>query len=104
MTTNGEASVNPSQPWTQDGTALVTPNPPLSGAPRTMPLENRDPGSYTIYQSAYPLGLIVIPAGHGPATSPADLPLCSSSGSSYQMTEDLFHDCPDGFVVWFATR
>ncbi len=96
--------MNPSQPWSEDGSATVTPIPPLPGSERTMPLENRDPGPATVYKSAYPLGLVVVPTGDGPATTPATLPMYVATGSSYQITNEDWGECPQGFVVWFSAR
>ncbi len=104
MSSDGDATVNPSQPWTENGTADVAPILPLSGSLRTLPLENRDPGPATIDVNEYPLGLVVIPAGAGPSTTPATLPVYVAPGSSYQIANEDWHECPDGFVIWFSGR
>ncbi len=105
MRQGGDASVLPAQPWAEDGTALVTPIPPFPEmVPRNMPLDNRPPGNQTVSRSAYPLGLVIVPTGHEPTTTPAILPILSTSSSEYRITDDTYVDFPDGFVIWFLTQ
>ena len=104
MQKDGDASVAPNQPWTQDGTALVSPLEPFPDlVPRTLPLDNRPAGSDTIRRRTYPQGLVIVQTGHEPMSSPATLPIKSSSGTSVQITSDTYVDWPDGFVIWFLT-
>ncbi len=104
-TKSGDAVVTPDQPWTQDGTATVAPISPFPDLdPRTMPLDNRTAGNFTVSRDDYPLGLVEIPTGHEPQTSPATLPIQASSGDDFRVTGDLWTECPDGFVIWFNAR
>lgn len=104
-TKDGDASVLPNQPWTEDGTALVAPVPPFPDpVPRTMILDNRPATRFTVYRDNDPLGLVVIPNGHEPSTTPAILPIKASTGDAVVVTDEFYVDWPDGFVVWFTTR
>ena len=94
--------VTPGQPWAQDGTAVVAPNPPFpSQTPRTLPLDNRPAVPFTVRRSQYPLGLVVIPTETALGTSPATLPITASSGNEVDVTEEGYTEWPDGLVVWF---
>ncbi len=105
MAKDGDAVVTPDQPWTQDGTATVAPIPPYSEpTPRSMPLDNRPAGSYVIRRADYPLGIVEIPTGHEPSTTPATLPILASSGDEVQVTGDNYVHFPDGFVIWFLAQ
>lgn len=105
MDKNGDAVVTPNQPWSQDGTSTAAPIPPFPDlVARTLPLEHLAPGNYVIRRSEFPQGLVVIPTGHAPATTPATLPVVSSSGNSVQLTGDGFAEWPDGFVIWFLSQ
>jgi hypothetical protein len=55
---------------------------------RTLPVERRASGMYTIQRSAYPSGIILIPNGHDPTAVPAVLPAVVTSGSSQVVTLD----------------
>jgi len=102
---DGDAIVTPYQLWTQDGTALVAPLPPFPDTVgRTMPLDNRLAGTFTVRRSDRPLGIVLIPTGHEPATSPATLPIFAASGDSIGVTGDNWVECPDGFLIWFLTQ
>jgi len=102
---DGDAVVTPDQPWTQSGTASVAPLPPFPDLTvRTLPLVNRLAGTFTVRRTDYPLGVVEIPKGHEPATSPATLPIIASSGDSVQVTGDLWVEYPDGFVIWFLAQ
>lgn len=102
---NGDAVVTPNQPWTQSGMALVAPVPPFPDlVARTLPLVNRPTGTFTVRRADYPQGVVEIPTGNEPATSPATLPIIASSGDSVQVTGDLWTECPDGFAIWFFAQ
>jgi len=104
-TKDGDALVTPNQPWTQDGTALVAPIPPFAELdPRTLPLDNRASGAFTVRRSAYSDGLVIVQTGHEPSTSPAVLPIKASSGDSVEVSGDFFVVWPDGFVIWFLVQ
>ena len=105
MAKGGDAVVTPDQPWTDDGTAYVAPVPPFPElTPRTLPLDNRTAGSFTVRRSDYPGGLVLIQSGHEPATSPATLPILASSGDEVHVTGDNWVHFPDGFVIWFLAQ
>jgi hypothetical protein len=102
MPKDGDAIVTPNQPWTQDGSAYVEPVPQFpEPTPRTMPLDNRTAGTTAIRRADFPLGLVIIPHGHEPTTSPATLPVKTSSGSEVLVDGRYYVDFPDGFVIWF---
>ena len=104
-TKNGDASVTPNQPWTQDGTALVAPIPGFpEPEPRTMALDNRFAGAFAVSRSDFPEGMVVVPAGHEPSGISAILPIKSSSGNEVLVDGDFFVAWPDGFVIWFLTQ
>ena len=105
MAKDGDAVVTPDQPWTQDGTADVTPLPffPEQTA-RTLPLDNRSPGTHTVRRADFPGGLVIVPTGHEPAAGPATLPIRSSDGDEVVVTGDNYTEWPDGFVIWFLTQ
>ncbi len=104
MQKDGDASVAPNQPWTEDGTALVAPLPLFPDlVPRTLPLDNRTPGDHTVTRSEYPLGLVIVQTGHEPALAPAMLPIKASSEDSVHIKSDTYVDWPDGFVIWFTS-
>lgn len=69
-----------------------------------MPLDNRGSGSYTVRRADYPLGIVEIPTGSEPATTPATLPIIASSRSSVHVTGDNYVAFPDGFVIWFYAQ
>jgi hypothetical protein len=98
---DGDAVVTPSQLWSDDGSALVAPAPPLILLPRTLPLDHLV-CPFTVYRSEYGSGLVCIPEGGGPQVSPATLPIIFSSGNSVQVAGDGFVDWPDGLVIWFS--
>ncbi len=105
MTKDGDAVVTPSQPWTEDGTAITAPIPPFRDLePRVLPLDNRRAGIFTVRQSDYPLGLVVVWTGHEPTTSPAILPIKASVEDEVRVTGDNAVEWPDGVVIWFTTE
>ena len=105
MPKDGDASVVPNQPWTQDGTAGVSPLPPFPDlVPRTLPLDNRPAGNHTIRRANYPEGIVIVQTGHEPTSQTATLPIKSSSGNSEQITDETYVEWPDGFVIWFITQ
>ena len=105
MAKDGDAVVTPDQPSTQDGTATVAPVPPFPElTPRSMPLDNRSSGTFTVRRSDYPDGLVIVQTDHEPATSPATLAIIASSGNQVQVTGDNFVHFPDGFVIWFLAQ
>ena len=102
MMKDGDASVEPNQGWTSNGDAIVTPHAPFPEmGTKTLPLENRAVEDMTILRSEYPQGLVIIPTGNSPTTSPAVLPIMSSSGDNILIDGDAFVEWPDGIVVWF---
>lgn len=104
MTKDGDAVVAPNQPWTQDGTAVATPLLPFPDTdPRTLPLDNRGAGNFTVRQSEYPIGLVVVWTGHEPSTSPATLPIKASDGDDVRITGENAVEWPDGVVIWFTS-
>lgn len=104
-TQDGTASVSPDQPWTRDGTADVSPLSPFPDlTPRTLPLKNRPATEFAVNRGAYPQGLVVIPRGNEPSTTPADLPIKASSGDYVTVTDEWYVDWPDGFVIWFTAE
>ena len=67
--------------------------------------ERPNPGrTDTIRRRTYPQGLVIVQTGHEPMSSPATLPIKSSSGTSVQITSDTYVDWPDGFVIWFLSQ
>ena len=104
-TKDGDATVTPNQAWTQDGTALVAPVPPFPDlTPRTLPLDNRASGTFTVHRSDYPQGLVIVQTGHEPTAATAVFPVVAVSGDSVQITGDYFVLWPDGLVIWFLTQ
>lgn len=102
---DGDASVTPAQPWTQDGTALVAPSPPFPEPDaRTLPLDNRTSGTFIVQRSTYSQGLVVVQTGHEPSAATAVFPIVATSGDSVDVTGDYFVLWPDGFVIWFLTQ
>jgi hypothetical protein len=97
-----EAEVNPDQPWNENGTADVTPDPPTNPSMKNLPLENHEGGPLTVRRSNFPDGLVVIPTRSPPATLPAILPLRLSSGEEILIENDDHADWPDGIVAWFT--
>src|SRR5882672_3606532 len=55
---------------------------------RTLTVEHRNSGSYTIQKSSYSGGIILIPAGHDPAAIPAVLEVILAAGTSQAITLD----------------
>lgn len=101
--TEHEAEVAPNQPWPEDGTANVTPQPPyLATLPVGLPLEHRDEGPITILKSEYPSGLVVIPNVTPPDQNPAILPMEVSSGDSIEITNSRHIHWPTGIVALFT--
>lgn len=97
-----EARVDPNQPWNEDGTADVTPMPPMEATMRNLPLEFHEGGPLTVRRSDHPDGLVVIPTGSPPATLPVILPLRLSSGGEIFLGNDDHQEWPDGVVTWFT--
>jgi hypothetical protein len=97
-----EARVDPNQPWGEDGTADVTPMPPMEAPMRNLRLENHGGGPLTVQRSNYPEGLVVITSDNPPATLPTILPLRSSSGDEIYLENDDHQEWPDGVVTWFT--
>lgn len=97
--------MSPNQAWNENGTAYVAPMSPFPDlTPRTLPLENRTAGDQTVTRNDYPQGLVIIQTGHQPGTTPATLPIFASSGDSVHITDDVYVEWPDGFVVWFYAQ
>lgn len=98
-----EAEVVPDQPWNEDGTAEVTPKQPSPlDVTKQLPLKNHPGGPMTVQRSTYPDGLVVIPTGSPPESTPATLPLRLSSGDVILLKNDDHVDWPDGIVAWFT--
>lgn len=97
-----KAEVDPDQSWIENGTANVTPKPPMEASVRNLPLENHRGGPLTVSRGTYPDGLVIIPAESPPETQPATLPLRSSGGNEILIGNDDHADWPDGIVAWFT--
>jgi len=105
MPKDGDASVLPSQPWREDGTATATPLPPFPDLlPRTLQLDNRTAGNQTVRRSDYAQGLVIVQTGHEPTTTPSVLALLRADGDEYRVTGDKYIEFPDGFVIWFTVQ
>lgn len=97
-----QARVEPSQPWDEDGTAAVTPEPPFQ-IMRTfsLPLEHRDDGPVTVLRSSYPEGLVIIPNDAAPVVGSAVLPMEVSNGNIIEISNTGHQDWPEGVVARF---
>jgi hypothetical protein len=60
----------PNEPW-QTATTEGVQSLDGSFSERTIPLEHRDWGTYTIQKSGYPQGLVLIPTGSDPTAIPS---------------------------------
>jgi hypothetical protein len=101
--TDYQASVNPHQPWTEDGSAEVRPLDPYpSPETRILPLENRPVQTHTLSRSDYPKGLVVIKEGNPPAGATATLAMRASDGDAITVLDDEAREWPNGFVAWFT--
>ena len=80
---------------------MVDPLHALPYETRTLPLENRPKADYNIIRRQYTQGIVIIPTGNPPASTPATLPLFASGGAAYFADSGYFDDCPEGFIVWF---
>jgi hypothetical protein len=67
-----------------------------------MDLENRPSGNFVVTRAEHWLGLVVVQAGHEPATPTHTFPIISTSKSEIAIGDDWFHVMPDGFVIWFT--
>jgi hypothetical protein len=102
MAASSTTTVTPRQPWANDGTADVTPNPPTVPSIRNLPLEHRLTAGLTVTRSAYPHGLVILwIEGPTPPSSTATLPLERSGGQQVILGDDKEQQWPDGFVIWF---
>lgn len=102
--TEYEAEVVPDQPWTENGTASVTPQPPYvdTFAP-SLPLEHREGGPVTVLRSEYPSGLVIIPTASPPQGESAILPMRVSSGDVIEIENRGGHQSwPEGIVARFT--
>jgi hypothetical protein len=97
-----QADVRPNQPWTQDGTARVTPKPPFPDTTTiVLPLEHRAGGPITIQRSEYPGGLVIIPDDTGLSGQSAVLPMAVSSADTMEIPNGEHQSWPDGIVARF---
>lgn len=97
-----EAEVKPNQPWTQDGTADVTPKPPFPDTSTfNLPLEHRGASSHTVDRSTYPEGLVIIPSNGRLVAEVAVLPMEVSSGNVIEISDGEHQDWPEGIVTRF---
>jgi hypothetical protein len=99
-----EAEVKPDQPWREDGTADVTPQPPYPNMSTvSLPLEHRVGGPVTVLRSEYPSGLVIIPTDTPPDDDPAILPMEASSEDSVVVSNSGHMHWPKGIVVLFTS-
>lgn len=97
-----QAKVEPSQPWNEDGTADVTPEPPFpSTGTFGLPLEHRDDGPVTVLKSSYPEGLVIIPSDNAPSGASAVLPMETSTGNVIEISNSGHQSWPQGIVARF---
>lgn len=98
------ATVVPNQPWSQDGTASVTPEPPFPDTgTRTLPLVHLQvTADIVVPRSTYPNGVVIIPMDSAVSGASAVLPLVSSTEDEVVLDYDGHQDWPDGVVVWFT--
>jgi len=98
-----EAEVSPDQPWTENGTADVTPQPPYPNtATVNLSLEHREGGPVTVLRREYPSGLVIIPTDAPPENDPAILPMEVSSEDSVEVPNSGHQSWPNGIVVLFT--
>ncbi|MFQ5885417.1 MAG: hypothetical protein ACE5IO_10005 [Thermoplasmata archaeon] len=102
--TEYEAEVVPDQPWTEDGTANVTPKPPYPDIYTfSLPLEHREGGPVTVLRSEYPSGLVIIPTDTPPESVSAVLPMKISEGDVIEIENRGGHQSwPEGIVARFT--
>ena len=97
-----EADVAPDQPWDEDGTADVTPEPPFQNTETfSLPLEHRDGGPVTVLKMTYPEGLIIIPNDSAPSGESAVLPMKVSTGNVIEISNTGHQSWPHGIVARF---
>ncbi len=98
-----EADVEPHQPWSQDGTADVTPKSPFPDTSTvTLPLEHREGGPVTVNRSTYPEGLVVILTDTNLKDPTAVLPMKISSGDTIILPNGEHQSWPEGIVARFT--
>ncbi len=101
--TDYEAEVDPDQPWSEDGTADVTPQEPYPTTTTvSLPLEHRAGGPVTVLRSEYPQGLVIIPYDSEPETEPAMLPMEASAGDRIDISNSGHQNWPKGIVALFS--
>jgi hypothetical protein len=98
-----EAEVDPDQPWSEDGTADVTPQEPYPTTTTvSLPLEHREGGPVTVLRSEYPQGLVIIPYDSPADTQPETLPMEASAGDRIEITNSGHQHWPKGIVALFS--
>jgi hypothetical protein len=97
-----QADVAPDQPWDEDGTANVTPEPPFESLETfSLPLEHRDDGPVTVLKISYPEGLVIIPNDNAPSGESAILPMEVSNGNVIEIPNTGHQGWPKGIVARF---
>jgi len=97
------AEVVPHQPWQEDGTARVTPQPPYPRLETVeLPLEHRPGGPVTVERSQYRSGIVIIPTDTLPSGDSAVLPMKATSEDSITMENGEHQEWPNGIVVLFT--
>ncbi len=81
------ANCTPNEPW-PTATSAGVQSLDESFSERTLPVEHRDWGIYTIKKSEYPQGLVLIPTGSDPAAIPAVLPVLTTEEDELNVTLD----------------
>ena len=98
-----EAEVDPDQPWSEDGTADVTPQDPYPITDTvSLPLEHREGGPVTVLRSMYPQGLVIIPYASPPDIQPTILPMEASAGEKIEIENSGHQSWPKGIVALFS--
>lgn len=95
-----KAKVNPHQPWPERGNADVVPldNPIPVGV--VLPVEQREPGAYTIKKSEYPNGVVLVNPNF--TTTPPKAPVEWTLMVTDDREQTLGPGWADGIVVLFT--
>lgn len=90
-------------PWSDATSAGVKPVETFF-TDRTLPVEHRQAGTYTVRRADYALGIILIPTGHDPTAIPAILPAQVTGASEATLELDPANpmDAPYGGGVVFV--
>jgi len=104
MPIGNAANVAPDQPWSEEGTASVTPHPPFPDTTtRSLPLVRMQVVTdIVVARLTYPNGVVILPTDSSVSGPSAVLPLVSSTGGQVVLDFDGHQDWPDGIAVWFA--